>query len=272
MPWRGHRAGVLAPTLKGATYNICYSTPLDQKWLWDWRLLSDSCGGFDRALADDVGQMGMARSMEGLLARIQHPILKRMVEFWNAKRDGRDWPLRSDFDPLEFWFAVGYVSLIEVSSATTGARRYFFRLDGTRQVELFGADFTNKFLDQVYDAEGLHLAEQSYGAAVDQGRGRHPAALQDRRPGGHADDGRHAGLGELSGRSFSRVRLCSASLVLACWFVMFVRPSRDAGKRRQGRRSGAGEPETGDFRGWDASSGQICSPKIVCSAPRALAV
>jgi hypothetical protein len=111
----------------------------------------------------------MARSMEGLLARIQHPILKRMVEFWNAKRDGRDWPLRSDFDPLEFWFAVGYVSLIEVSSATTGARRYFFRLDGTRQVELFGADFTNKFLDQVYDAEGLHLAEQSYGAAVDQG-------------------------------------------------------------------------------------------------------
>ena len=111
----------------------------------------------------------MARSIEGLLARIQHPILRRMVAFWDDKRGGREWPSRADFDPLEFWFAVGYVSLIDVTSLATGARRYFFRLDGTRQVELFGLDFTNKFLDQVYDSEGLRVAEQSYGAAVDQG-------------------------------------------------------------------------------------------------------
>jgi len=112
----------------------------------------------------------MARSIEGLLARIQHPVLKRMVAFWDEKRGGRDWPLRRDFDPLEFWFAVGYVSLIDVSpAATPGARRYFFRLDGTKQVELFGVDFTGKFLDQVYDAEGLKMAEHSYGTAVEQG-------------------------------------------------------------------------------------------------------
>ncbi|GAB2175871.1 PAS domain-containing protein [Dongia sp. agr-C8] len=111
----------------------------------------------------------MARSIEGLLARIQHPILKRMVAFWDGKRAGRDWPLRNDFDPLEFWFAVGYVSLIDVRSSETGRRRYFFRLDGTRQVDLFGVDFTGKFLDQVYDAESLPLAEASYGAAVEQG-------------------------------------------------------------------------------------------------------
>jgi hypothetical protein len=91
-----------------------------------------------------------------------------MVAFWNEKRHGRDWPLRADFDPLEFWFAVGYVSLIDVMP-TPDRRRYFFRLDGTRQVDLFGVDFTGKFLDQVYDAEGLHMAEQSYGAAVEQG-------------------------------------------------------------------------------------------------------
>ena len=108
----------------------------------------------------------MARSIEGLLARIQHPILKRMVAFWDAKRGTHDVPLRGDFDPLEFWFAVGYVSLIDV---TAPPRRYFFRLDGTRQVELFGVDFTGKYLDQVYDAAGLKIAEQSYGAAVEQG-------------------------------------------------------------------------------------------------------
>ncbi|WP_395022755.1 PAS domain-containing protein [Dongia sp.] len=111
----------------------------------------------------------MARSIEGLLARIQHPILKRMVAFWDEKRAGRAWPLRADLDPLDFWFAVGYVSLIDVWAAETGRRRYFFRLDGTRQVDLFGVDFTGKFLDQVYDAESLPLAEASYGAAVEQG-------------------------------------------------------------------------------------------------------
>jgi hypothetical protein len=110
----------------------------------------------------------MARSIENLLARIRHPILKRMVSFWDQKRAGRPWPLRADFDPLEFWFAVGYISLIDVIAGATG-RRYFFRLDGTRQVDLFGVDFTGKFLDQVYDAEGLQLAERSYGRTVDEG-------------------------------------------------------------------------------------------------------
>jgi len=112
----------------------------------------------------------MARKIEGLLARIRHPILKRMVAFWNAKRQDRPWPLRADFDPLEFWFAVGYVSLIDVISETpTAPRRFFFRLDGTRQVDLFGVDFTGKCLDQVADPEGTRIAELSYGAAVDQG-------------------------------------------------------------------------------------------------------
>ena len=111
----------------------------------------------------------MARSIEGLLARIQHPILKRMVTHWDQKRGARAWPLRAEFDPLDFWYAVGYVSLIDVRSSETGRRRYFFRLDGTRQVDLFGVDFTGKFLDQVYDAESLPLAEASYGAAVEQG-------------------------------------------------------------------------------------------------------
>src|SRR5262245_61412683 len=106
--------------------------------------------------------------MEGLLARIRHPVLKRMVAFWDEKRRGRDWPSRADFDPLEFAFAVGYVSLIDVVP-TPQAHRYFFRLDGTRQAELFGVDFTGKFLDQLADAESMRVAEQSYGAAVDQG-------------------------------------------------------------------------------------------------------
>lgn len=110
----------------------------------------------------------MARSIEGLLARIRHPILKRMVAHWDEMRRGRDWPLRADLDPVEFWFAVGYVSVIDVSPATQ-SKRYFFRLDGTRQVELFGTDFTGKYLDEVADPEATRVAELSFGAAVTQG-------------------------------------------------------------------------------------------------------
>ena len=112
----------------------------------------------------------MARSIEGLLARIRHPILKRMIVHWVDKCGSRDWPLRSDLDPLEFWFAVGYVSLIDVRPTTVpGGRRYFFRLDGTRQVELFGVDFTARYLDEAADAEATRVAELSFGAVVEQG-------------------------------------------------------------------------------------------------------
>src|SRR3954465_6088323 len=116
------------------------------------------------------GRVGGGYAIGGWRGRSQHPILKRMVAFWDEKRRGRDWPLRADFDPLEFWFAVGYVSLIDIiPAAGAQARRYFFRLDGTRQVDLFGVDFTGKFLDQIADPESALVAEQSYAAAVDQG-------------------------------------------------------------------------------------------------------
>jgi hypothetical protein len=107
-----------------------------------------------------------AHVVEDLLAKIRHPILKRMVALWDEKRAGRDWPLRADLDPLEFWFAVGYVSLIDVQFTP---RRYFFRLDGTRQVELFGVDCTGKFLDRAVAPASAALAEQSFGAAIARG-------------------------------------------------------------------------------------------------------
>jgi hypothetical protein len=109
----------------------------------------------------------MMRLIDGMLATVRHPVLKRMLAFWDQKRGARDWPLRGDLDPIEFWFAVGYVSLIDVHEGAR--RRYFFRLDGTRQVDLFGVDCTGRFLDEVIEPESVAVAEASYGAAVAQG-------------------------------------------------------------------------------------------------------
>ena len=112
----------------------------------------------------------MTRSIEGLLARIQHPPLKRMVALWHEKRAGRDWPLRRDFDPLEFGFAAGYVSLVDVQDKGSGGRRrLYFRLEGTKQVDLFGVDCTGKFLDQAAAPASARTAEQSFAAAIETG-------------------------------------------------------------------------------------------------------
>jgi hypothetical protein len=93
-----------------------------------------------------------------------------MVRLWDAKRGERAWPLRSDLDPIEFRFVLGYVSLIDVHSYPAGQpRRFFFRVDGTKQVALFGIDCTGKFLDQIVLPSGMHAALESFNTAVVSG-------------------------------------------------------------------------------------------------------
>jgi hypothetical protein len=119
--------------------------------------------------------------VEGLLAKIRHPVLKRMVALWAEKRReaeqaGRPWPDRAAFDPLSFPFALGYISLVEVrpdparAPGRTEGRRFFFRLDGSHQVDLFGVDCTGKFLDQAMSGDMVPMTERSYGAVVDSGQ------------------------------------------------------------------------------------------------------
>jgi hypothetical protein len=108
----------------------------------------------------------MSIPTEALLAWIQEPILTKMLALWDEKRAGRDWPLRRDFDPLEFAFALGHISLVEVHAP----KRFFYRLDGTKQSELFGADCTGKYLDQVNTRAARDLTEQDLYAALASGR------------------------------------------------------------------------------------------------------
>lgn len=112
----------------------------------------------------------MPQSIETLCAQIRHPVLQRMVRFWDAKRGELAWPLRRDLDPCEFSFALGYVSLIDVHpSAQDRPRRFFFRVDGTRQVDLFGIDCTGKFMDEVVSPAHIQGPRDSFSAAVDSG-------------------------------------------------------------------------------------------------------
>jgi hypothetical protein len=113
---------------------------------------------------------------EALSAQIRHPSLKRMFQLWDMKRGELRWPLRHDLDPCEFSFILGYVSLLDVVASKDGqSRRFYFRVDGTKQAELFGMDCTGKYLDQVASVPSSQLAEESYNAVIDSGEPQYRA-------------------------------------------------------------------------------------------------
>lgn len=109
----------------------------------------------------------MEEYIANLMERAEHPTLKRMLALWEAKRAGRPVPLRADFDPTEMVFALGDLSLFDVED---NPRRFWCRLDGTRQVELFGLDCTMQYLDEAFPPEPYELALKSFSDCVDNGR------------------------------------------------------------------------------------------------------
>jgi len=72
--------------------------------------------------------------------------LRRLFAYWLEKRSERQFPAKSDIDPVEFPFALGYVTLVDVER---DPRRYRFRLDGSILVELSGTDYTGRYLDEL---------------------------------------------------------------------------------------------------------------------------
>jgi hypothetical protein len=103
--------------------------------------------------------------MTDFAAAIQSEVLRRLVAHWQHMRGQRRMPSRADFDPLAVRYALGYISLIEVHR---DPMRFYFRLDGTKQVELFGLDCTQRFLDEAMPPDHAAMAAASYSDAVER--------------------------------------------------------------------------------------------------------
>lgn len=110
--------------------------------------------------ADPVG-------IEAIRAAIQSPILRRAVDYWASKRGARAMPDRRDIEPLELRDVLGYISLIAIER---NPYRFFFRLDGTKQVELFRIDCTGRYLDECFDEQHLRVAMKSYQQVSETGQ------------------------------------------------------------------------------------------------------
>lgn len=120
--------------------------------------------------------LDLQQDVTALTSQIRSDVLRRLVAHWRRICRGRRMPARADFDPLEVRFAVGYISLIAVHRDPL---RFFFRLDGTKQVELFGIDCTQRYLDEVMPADHATMATASYCAVVER---REPSYHQRKIP------------------------------------------------------------------------------------------
>lgn len=78
--------------------------------------------------------------MQDILPDIAHPSLRKLLEFWVAKRGAGPLPTRRAIDALELWDWLGHLILIEV--VPEGEFRY--RVYGTGLAEYYGRDLTGK--------------------------------------------------------------------------------------------------------------------------------
>jgi hypothetical protein len=67
-------------------------------------------------------------------ASITNARLRRFYDYWDAKRGGRRMPARVDIDPLDFPWALGDVSLLDVMPGGD----FRWRLDGSNSAAFFG--------------------------------------------------------------------------------------------------------------------------------------
>jgi hypothetical protein len=102
-----------------------------------------------------------------------HPEILRVLEYWEGKRHGRLMPSRADIDPGELKPYLPHITLVDV---VDDARRYVYRLVGTKEVELRGYDPTGKSVIDAYFATSADSALLNYDAAC---RARAPHYVAD---------------------------------------------------------------------------------------------
>jgi len=98
--------------------------------------------------------------------QIRHADLRRLYDYWDSRRAGRRYPARSDLDPVEFSFALGNVTLIDVLYAPL---RFRFRLMGGLQAQRVGEDLTGKMVDELPAGFYRDLLLKAYRDTIETG-------------------------------------------------------------------------------------------------------
>ena len=101
------------------------------------------------------------------------PDIAAFYTYWEGKRRGRDMPARADIDPLEIVPLLPGIVLIDV---VADARRFVYRLVGTREVAMRGRDPTGRSVSEGFYGASAEISMASYQDVV----GRRAARLERR--------------------------------------------------------------------------------------------
>jgi hypothetical protein len=104
-------------------------------------------------------------NVESLAALTADAALVRLYAYWRERRGAKRYPARRDIDPLDFGFALGRVSLVDVLGIP---RRFRYRLVATILTEHLGYEMTGKYLDQIPETEMRAYTARLYAAALGQ--------------------------------------------------------------------------------------------------------
>jgi hypothetical protein len=130
-------------------------------------------------------------------AEIEDHRLRRLYEYWLAKKGKRRFPARGDIDPLDFGYVLGHIMLLDV---VRDPLRFRVRVHGTAMTERAGYELTGRFLDDLPITEYRHYVRERCEGLVRDGEPllvRHNRTLDDRTRRYEAiwlpfsDDGQH---------------------------------------------------------------------------------
>jgi len=97
----------------------------------------------------------------------QHPVLQRLYCYWQERRGARAFPARRDVDPLDFSYALGHVSLIDVAYDPL---RFRFRLVPSTIAHYLGYEATGRNVDALPEPELRACLIASYTRVVNERR------------------------------------------------------------------------------------------------------
>jgi hypothetical protein len=90
-------------------------------------------------------------------------MMSNLLSYWAAKRADRRFPSRADIDPVDFTYALGKVSLVEVIGAEP---RFRYRLVSTRLTDHLGYEMSGKYVDEIPEPETRAYVTSLYGRAL----------------------------------------------------------------------------------------------------------
>jgi hypothetical protein len=125
----------------------------------------------------DMAAMGSSSATQRALRSedVRSPKLRRLFDYWDAKRAGNPLPSRAAIDPLDFSYVLANVALVDV---LRDPLRYRFRVVGTEIVNRDGTDLTGKSTEDHPLPEYRMLLRQTYTDVVTAGA---PAVFERER-------------------------------------------------------------------------------------------